>query len=395
MRLYLKMKSYTETSRIILLSILIAGFCGFLRSGAAAESACCRAVEASGVKEIQDDLGWAELSNSVGYSLDYLRRQPESRVYRLCEREYSAGELLMVMTDFMDLVGRRLESGEFEKLFYERFELCGASGSEGEGSVLVTAYFEPLLEGSLKKNPPFIYPLYGKPQDLVKREGRVGRLEGDRLVPYWSRAEIENEGLLAGKELVFLDDPVEAFILHIQGSGRVRLRDGRIRPIRFAAKNGLPYRSIGKLLVDQGKMELASVSLPAIVDYLESHPSERKSILQYNQSFIFFRWGDAETKGPLGSLGVPLTAGRSVALDRDCFPPGAIAYLESEKPVFGVESDIIGWSPLRRFVVNQDSGSAIMGSGRIDLFLGAGEKARKTAGLMKHQGKLYFLIGKK
>jgi membrane-bound lytic murein transglycosylase A len=173
------------------------------------------------------------------------------------------------------------------------------------------------------------------------------------------------------------------------------LRDGKVRRIQFAAKNGLPYQSVGKLLVERGKMELATVSLPAIVDYLNRHPAERREILQQNQSFIFFSWGADQDGGPLGRLGEPLTAGRSVALDHDFFPPGALGFLQTRKPLFDDDNKIVGWAPLHRFVVNQDSGSAIKGRRRVDLFLGVGEQARTTAGLMKHPGNLYFPVRKK
>jgi membrane-bound lytic murein transglycosylase A len=358
-------------------------------------SDCCIAVNDADLQISRDDLGGAGLTAAIGASLRFLQRQPASRVYRFCDREYGAEELAASLTDFLIFSGQKFPAGEFARQFKERFEICAAASPEGDGKVLVTGYFEPLLEGSLRKEPPFIYPLYRRPGDLIRRGGRVGRLQEDRFLSYWTRAQIENEELLAGRELVFLDDPVEAFILHVQGSGRVRLRDGKVRRVQFAAKNGLPYRSIGKLLVDRGKMALTEVSLPSIISYLNSHPEERKDILQYNQSFIFFRWGADEDGGPLGRLGEPLTAGRSVALDHDCFPPGALGFLQTRKPIFNEENDIIGWAPLQRFVVNQDSGSAIKGGRRVDLFLGVGEQARATAGLMKHPGKLYFLVKKK
>ncbi|MDT8334980.1 MAG: MltA domain-containing protein [Desulfurivibrionaceae bacterium] len=378
----------------IILPVLVA-FLYLLPSAAlGAESACCTAVDVGEAGIGRDDLGGAGLAEAIGASLGYLRRQPDSRTYRLCDREYGAAALAAGLADFLAFSAKEFGSGEFGKRFRDRFEMCAANTAEGDGQVLVTGYFEPLLEGSLTREPPFVYPLYAKPDDLIRRDGRLGRLRDNSLVPYWTRAEIENEGVLRGNELVYLDDPVEAFILHVQGSGRIRLRDGRVRRIQFAAKNGLPYRSIGKLLVDRGELELAAVSLPAIVAYLDSHPRERDDILQYNQSYIFFRWGNDAEGGPLGSLGVPLTAGRSVALDRNCFPPGALAFLQTRKPIFNDEDEIIGWAPLRRFVVNQDSGSAIEGSGRVDLFLGGGKRARETAGRLKHPGKLYFPVAK-
>ncbi len=358
-------------------------------------SDCCLAGDGRNLEISQDDLGGAGLAEAIGASLRFLQRQPTSRVYRFCDRLYGAGELAAGLTDFLTFAGQEFQAGQFERQLKERFDICAASSPEGEGKVLVTGYFEPLLEGSLRKEAPFLYPLFGKPVDLLERNGQVGRLQDERFLPYWTRAQIENDEVLTEPALVFLDDPVEAFILHVQGSGRIRLRDGRSRRIQFAAKNGLPYRSIGRLLVELGKMELPEVNLPSIVNYLKTHPEERKDLLQYNQSFIFFRWGDDEAAGPLGRLSEPLTAGRSIALDHTCFPPGALGFLQTRKPIFNEDHEIIGWAPLRRFVVNQDSGSAIKGGHRVDLFLGAGKQARATAGLMKHPGKLYFLLKKK
>jgi membrane-bound lytic murein transglycosylase A len=360
-----------------------------------ADGEYCQSVEIMGPVLGHDDLRGAGLKQAVNASIRFLQRQPAARTYRLCEREYTASELAEDLQEFLGLLNKELGAVAFERQLQDRFELCGAAGPEGDGKVLVTGYFEPLLEGSLERREPFIYPLYRAPDDLVRQDGKVGRMDQGRLVPYWSRATIEDGKILAGNELVFLDDPVEAFILHVQGSGRIRLRDGTIRRIQFAAKNGLPYRSIGRLLVDRGKMELARVSLPAIIDYLAEHPDERREILQYNESFIFFRWGDDLATGPLGRLEEPLTAGRSVALDHRCFPPGILGLLNSRKPIFGQTDEIIGWAPLQRFVVNQDSGSAIRGGGRVDLFLGSGTRARITAGIMKHPGYLYFLVKKK
>ena len=360
-----------------------------------ADDGCCLSAEISEPNPGRDDLGGVGLKQAVRASLRFLQRQPAARSYRLCEREYTAGELAEGLREFLDLLDKGLGAGGFERQLQERFELCGTAGLEGNGRVLVTGYFEPLLEGGLQRREPFVYPLYRVPDDLVRQGGQVGRMVKGRLVPYWSREMIEDGNILAGNELVFLNDPVEAFILHVQGSGRIRLRDGTTRRIQFAAKNGLPYRSIGRLLVDRKKMELDKVSLPAIIDYLALHPDERREILHYNESFVFFRWGDHVAEGPLGSLEEPLTAGRSVALDRQCFPPGILGILKSRKPIFGQEDEIIGWAPLQRFVVNQDSGSAIKGGGRVDLFLGSGARARATAGIMKHPGRLYFLVKKK
>ncbi|MEE4242979.1 MAG: MltA domain-containing protein, partial [Desulfopila sp.] len=210
--------------------------------------------------------------------------------------------------------------------------------------------------------------------------------------PYWTRAEIETSDALAGYELVYLQDPVEAFLFHVQGSGRVRLADGTERALQYRANNGHQYASIGKLLVDEKKISLQEADTAAIRKYLSDNPGELRRVLHHNRRYIFFAWADSAP--PRGSIGLPLTPGRSIAIDSKVLPMGAVGYLISRKPVIGDDGKIRGWIPLRRFVVPQDSGAAIQGSGRVDLFWGKGRAAEISAGAMKESGYLYFLIKK-
>jgi membrane-bound lytic murein transglycosylase A len=361
-----------------------------------AESTSCRAVEVD-IRAVLgiDDLAGAGLEEAIGASLRYLAKLPAAKNYNLCDRQVSVAELKNSLKELRSLWRTTGGGREFSKRLAEGFVLLAVQKDDQEKKVMITGYFEPMLEGALHKETPFLYPLYPVPTDLVQKGGEVGRLDGGRLVPYWTRGEIEEQNLLAGQELVYLNDPVEAFILQVQGSGRVRLRDGSVRRLQYGAKNGRPYRSIGKFLVERGAMGLDEVTLPTISAYLKAHPDEAQEILQYNESFVFFRWGNPDQAGPLGSLGEPLTPERSVALDRECFPPGAPAFLFGRKPKFNDKDEIIGWSKMQRLVFNQDSGSAIRGPGRLDLFLGCGARARATAGVLKGQGRLYFLLKKK
>ncbi|MEN8143094.1 MAG: MltA domain-containing protein [Thermodesulfobacteriota bacterium] len=375
----------------IVVIYLLTGQTGVVVAG----PACCVSADVNTSNLAADDLGGAGLDEALAASLRFMKKRPRARKYRLCDQDFTVAELIEGLTEFQELFRRNGHSNDFVTKVREHFDICGAVGENGEGKVMVTGYFEPVLDGSLQRKPPFIYPLYRVPNNLVKKNGNIGRMQDDQFLSYWTRAQIEEEDLLAGNELVYLNDPVEAFILHIQGSGRVRLRDGTLRRVQFAAKNGLPYRSIGRLLADSGRMELSEVNLPVIVNYLNEHPEERKDILYHNESYIFFRWGNNGDSGPLGRISEPLTTDRSVALDHDCFPPGGLGFLKSRKPIFNDNDEIIGWAPMSRFVVNQDSGSAIRGPGRVDLFLGAGNRARMTAGIMKHPGRLYFLVKKK
>lgn len=350
----------------------------------------------------RDDLSRDSLRSAISHSLSYLDRVPPERTFTICGRDFSAAWLGETLRSFLEVVNTAGSADELDALVRRQFDIFQARGLSGNGDVMVTGYFEPVLDGSLQKEPPFIYPLYRVPPDLAVMVGgstfsgrKIGRLDGGKLVPYWSRAEIEEHDLLAGRELVYLRDPVDAFILHVQGSGKVRLRDGSIRRVQFRAKNGRPYSSIGRLLVDEGIMPLSEVSLPAIVQYLQNNPAARDRILRHNQSYIFFRWGDDGAEGPQGCLGEALTSGRSIALDQSFFPAGALCFLRSSAPVFDGSGAVRAWKPMSRFVLNQDAGSAIKGPGRVDLFWGAGPTARAAAGLMKHPGKLYFLIKKK
>lgn len=353
------------------------------------------------IPRLTDDASRSSLKTAVGRSIAYLRKLPADRQFNYCGNSYAAGRVIASLETFVSILDRAASAEELQKEIEEKFIVCRAGKPASLGpaeKMLVTGYYEPLLEGSLEKKPPYIYPLYKMPPDLVSRpedkqgNSRTGRLENGRLLPYWTRAEIENNDLLAGSELVYLADPVDVFILQVQGSGRVRLRDGSLRGIQYAAANGRPYRSIGKLLVDEGVMTLAEVTLPRIRQYLAAHPEERKRILQHNESFIFFRWGD--TAAPRGSLGEELTAGRSVAADHSSLPAAGLGFLQTQRPVLDDKGAVSGWTPMSRFVLIQDSGSAVKGPGRLDFFWGSGDYAAIAAGRMKHPGEFHLLIKK-
>ncbi len=345
---------------------------------------------ADGPPSLRDDLDASTLRTAVARSVDYLEKLPADRPLHLCDNAYTTGWLVESLKNFSTLVARFGTGTELAEQLRERFDICPADGAS---SLLVTGYYEPEMAGSMTRTPLYRYPLYRVPADLVSRAGHTGRMVNGQLVPYWSRREIEEDGVLKGLELVYLADPTDAFFLQIQGSGRVRFPDGTTRRVQFAAKNGRPYSSIGRRLVELGKIPLAEVSMPSIRRYLTKHPDERDAILRSNQSFVFFRWGGKDA-APKGSLGEPLTAGRSVALDSTCYPPGALGYLVSSKPIVDSAGRVTGWTEMGRFVLHQDSGSAIKGPNRLDLFWGGDRYAEAAAGEMRHSGTLYFLVQK-
>jgi len=253
--------------------------------------------------------------------------------------------------------------------------------------VLVTAYFEPELAARLVPDATFRYPLYGRPPDLVDVDAHAldaacrcrplaGKLESGRVRPYPARAEID-AGALAGRglEVAWLADPVDRFVLHVQGSGRLRFDDGRTVSVRYAGTNGRAYRSVVPALIDRQLLASGPTTLPDIRRALGSlSPDEQASVLATDERYVFFRLADG---GPVGSAGVELTPGRSIAADPRLVPPGTVAYLVTPS--------------IRRIVVAQDTGAAIVGP-HVDVFLGTGADAEARAGAMHERGTLYLLL---
>jgi membrane-bound lytic murein transglycosylase A len=268
---------------------------------------------------------------------------------------------------------------------------------DGADTGLITGYYEPMLRGSRKRAGAYQTPLYKVPDDLLTIDlGNVypnlknmrlrGRLVGKKVVPYSTRAEIERANL-PGKELVWVDDPVEAFFLEVQGSGRVQLDDsGETVRIAYADQNGHPYKAIGRWLVEQGELTVEQASAQGIKAWIAAHPERRQELFNVNPSYVFFkeeRLPDPSV-GPKGALGVPLTPARSVAIDPKFLPLGA--------PLFLATTEAGSEVPMRRLMMAQDTGGAIRGAVRADFFYGFGGSAPDKAGLMKQQGKIWVLM---
>jgi membrane-bound lytic murein transglycosylase A len=350
--------------------------------------------------EFSDDLSYDSLLSAAQRHAEYLKNKDYNDLTTIGQITYSADWLRQSIKDFAEKIKVNPSPDELHRFIIENYDIYQAGGREDKKrrQMLVTGYYEPLFEGNLTRTAPYLYPLYSPPDDLVKEESsdgnppRIGRITDNGFTSYWSRTEIETLDVAQGYELVYLKDPFDAFLLHVQGSGRIRLPDNSIRAIRFAVSNGLEYNSVGKLLVDEKRMSLTEVSVPAIRNYLNQHPEQRQRILRHNPRFIFFNWGD--DLGPRGSSGAILTPGRSIAIDSSILPDGAIGYLMTQKPEVNQHGKIIDWSPLNRFVLPQDSGAAIKGAGRVDLFWGHGYYAELAANHMKEDGELYFLVKK-
>ena len=340
-----------------------------------------------------DDSSPGSLVEAIDRHLSYL-----SRASRTDSFDQISGipqeEFYKSLTAFKALLVSSPDPIKLNQLIRTHFQLYRAAGRDGQHEMLVTGYYEPVFEGSREKTQTYRYPLYGVPDSLiVSRNGskKVGRLdENGSLVSYWSRREIETGNLLEGSELVWLKDRLDAYLLQVQGSGRILLPDGTTRALHYAASNGLTYNSLGKLFVDKKIMTREEVSIDAIRAYFDSHPDQIEPMLHHNSRYVFFNWGDDQ--GPRGSLGQVLTADRSVAVDHGIFPTGALGYLISRRPVLNDDGTINHWKTFGRFVLPQDSGAAIKGPGRVDLFLGNDYYAEKAAGSMKEKGSLFFLL---
>ena len=290
------------------------------------------------------------------------------------------------------------------RLFFERnFTPYRVTQSDGIADGLITGYYEPLLEGSRIAGSAFPTPLYAPPDDLLiveladlypelKGKRVRARLEGRRVVPYWTRAEIDSgKARTDGKVLVNVSDPVDAFFLQIQGSGRVQLAEGGVIRVGYADQNGQPFRSIARVLIDRGELTLGEASMQGIREWGRRNPEKLPQLLDENPSYVFFREVpppapgtiEARIDGPIGALGVPLLAQRAVAVDSRAIPLGA--------PVFLATTEPLSSTPLRRLVMAQDTGGAIRGAIRADFFWGFGAEAGERAGRMRQPGELWLL----
>ena len=349
--------------------------------------------------DLDDDLDFASLELAIDRSVQYYEGSGRNSVYRMADKLIGAKQLKESLLAFRQIIRNGAGNEEKKNQIRHEFDIYRAAGDDDYGGVLFTGYYEPLLEGSLTPTDKYKYPLYKLPPDLVmkaisKNETKITRMKNGEAVPYYTRREIDVEGVLKGRglELLWVDDPIELFTLHIQGSGKIKLEDGRILTVSYAQNNGRPFRSVTRYMLDNGMISGSESSYRNVKIFLKSkRDQELFEILSYNERYIFFRFVDKE---PIGSLGQPVTPDRSIATDPDYFPQGALAFIRLRKPVFDAEGNIIQRVPFSRFVLNQDKGSAIKGPGRVDLFCGFGANAQSTAGSLKEKGELYFLIKK-
>lgn len=345
-----------------------------------------------------DDLaGWADDDVSAAVpalvrSCDRLAKLPPTRNVGSGPLRTAAGDWRLVCLQAKALP--RDDVAAAREFFETAFQpLSVRAGDNPVG--LFTGYFEPELRGAKSPSPKFAVPLYRRPPDLVaaslgtfrpslKGERIAGRVVNGRLRPYSTRAEIESGALIGrGLELVWVDSAVDAFFLHIQGSGRIRLQDGTVLRVGYDGTNGHVYRSVGRLLIQRGEVAREDMSMQAIRDWIGRNPNRGRDLMAENPSFVFFR--QLTGPGPIGAMGVALTPGRSLAIDTRLMPLGPPVWLDTTDPLTPDK-------PLQRLVVAQDTGGAIRGPVRGDLFWGAGAEAARFAGPMNQRGRYYVLL---
>lgn len=285
-----------------------------------------------------------------------------------------------------------------QSYFKQYFSVYKTTNVDGSDTGMITGYYEPLLKGSRSKSAQYPNPLYAAPNDMITVEldslfpelkfKRVrGRLVGNKLVPYYSRAEIETDASpLKGREFIYIDDIIDVFFLQIQGSGLVQLDNGEQVHVGYADQNGHQYNSIGRLLVERGELTLAQASMQGIKNWARNNLAKLRELLNSNPSYVFFRELPAGLPGPLGALGVPILAERTVAVDPKFIPLGAPVFLSTTEPNSS--------KPLKRMMMAQDTGGAIKGGVRADFFWGAGPDAGAKAGAMKQAGKIWVFLPK-
>jgi membrane-bound lytic murein transglycosylase A len=400
----MKIKKYKNFRILTVFAILIAiGMCGCVQTTRAPDGEnVMERISSRSYPEFNDDMMYDGLEHSLLKSMEYLQKLPIDREFVFGEDRYTTEHMIRSIQRFLDFIQNRPTADDLNTFIRSHYLVYLSTGRDGRGEVLYTGYYEPHLRGGLTRSLENRYPIYARPPDLIridlspfkeKYEGEtiIARLTDQKVLPYYDRREIESEGVLEGNTevLAWVEDPVDVFFLQIQGSGKIYLDNGDVLNVHYHTSNGRPYRSIGKLLIDNEIISVEEMSMQKIREYLYNNPDEMEAVFNYNPSYVFFK---VEPEGPLGNINVKLTPGRSIALDRRIFPKAALCFIETEKPIVDGTGQIQSWQSFTRFALNQDTGGAIRGAGRADIFWGNGPYAEIAAGHLKHTGKLYFLV---
>jgi membrane-bound lytic murein transglycosylase A len=334
-----------------------------------------RPVAESELPALLDAGDTASLREAIVQSLAWLARKPLHATLDYGTRKVTVGDQMRALERLLAFLVDDPAPDAVEALVLEEFDVVKSIG-RGDGTMLVTGYHEPIVDASLTRSPEYRVPILAAPPGprvtLTRAEIESGRLGSSIRVLAWAR------------------NPIDVFFMEVEGSGTLRLPDGDEIRVGYAGTNGRPYRSIARLLIDEGHIEREAMSMRVLREWLEANPHHLTRVLHHNQSYVFF----ARRSGPpMGSLGVPLTPGRSIATDPTIFPQGSLGFLLTQRPR-RADGGEIAWASVSRFVLSQDVGGVIRGPGRVDVFWGRGPDAELAASEMKQDGELYVLVPK-
>ena len=329
--------------------------------------------------EFRDDYDKELLLQSIDNSIEYLKKT-KSYPKAFSSIGFTPEKQKETLEFFREGYIRCKNAKELNDFVSKNFRVFQAIGKMYEGEVHFTGYGTPIYDGSLTPTATFRYPLYDKPTDFKK--------------PYFTRREIEERNLLKGTEIAYLKSKLEAYLIHVQGSGQIRLPSGKKVYVGYAGNSGHSYTSIGRLLVLDGKVQEEELTLPVLIEYFDQHPDELDHYLRQNDRYIFFK--KVPHAVPHGSIGVPVTSMRSIATDKKVFPPGGLAFatIGTQRPGGASRSNEKWHAEKSFFVLDQDTGSAIKTPARADVFFGIGDRAMYKAGNLNTYGRLYYLLKK-
>lgn len=328
-----------------------------------------------------DDMDLVSLKEAAEHNTSLLRSGRIAGGVKFGDDNYQSTDIAESVNLLIQIFEKTQDSGERDKLIKQKFNIYRSAGRDGKGGMLFTGYYTPTYRGSFVKTDVYKYPLYSKPSDVATRN------------PYYTRGEIDGQGVLNGKglEVAWMENDLDRFFLQVQGSGVLAQENGKGIMVTYGGTNGHEYVSIGKVLINEKKIPEAEVSMQSIREYLTKHPEDIRHVFDQNQRYIFFEANEIPTAADVQNA---LTPGRSVAADLQFFPKGLLAFLKTERPEVNDKNELTQWKPFSRFVFVQDTGSAIKSPGRIDIYWGASRYAEVAAGNLKHPGELYFLVKK-
>ncbi|MCP4609626.1 MAG: murein transglycosylase [Planctomycetes bacterium] len=330
----------------------------------------------------------AQVQTAIDRSLNYLNKSSSRQFFPLGDVTHTRA--VDSLKAFSEMMNSRLTARSMNEAIRAKFDVYMSVGCDNVGTVLFTGYYTPIFDGSMRRSERFQYPLYKMPKDLIK--GPDGATLGQRgtggvVTQYPPRAIIESTKMLAGTELLWLSDPFEVYIAHVQGSAKIRLPNSKLITVGYTANNGHDYKSISKELVNDGKLRTDQLSLTAMIAYFKSNPNLVDTYVWRNPRFVFFKIQDGEPRGSLNEQVIPL---RTIATDKSIFPRGCLTFISTRLPreAGGTVSNQF----YSGFALDQDTGGAIRAPGRCDVYMGIGDQAGKLAGQTYQEGKLYYLF---